>query len=278
MNATATETRTGELRYRALVEQAASISAPDHFASVRPTLPALRYRAAHRPGIEPRMDVYLPGANATGASVVLVHGGGFVVGSRGMKPMRFLASRLVNDGIAVASIDYRMIFRGGRLGEALSDVRTAFSFFRERARSFDLDPERVSLVGLSAGGTLAMLAASMEPEVSRLVCCFGLYELDHLRGPLASILPSLIFRTPSHDVWSARSPRGARQPEMPTLLLHGGDDGLVPVEQAERLASHRVALGLPTELVIYPLAPHAFFNRPCAAADLAADAIALHVR
>jgi len=49
---------------------------------------------------------------------------------------------------------------------------------------------------------------------------------------------------------------------VPTLLLHGTLDDLVPVEQAHRLADHRRSLGLPTRLVVYEGAPHGFFNLP----------------
>ena len=112
---------------------------------------------------------------------------------------------------------------------------------------------------------------------SRSWCAFGLYEIDHLRGP-AGLLPRLLFGTADRAAWIERSPRFAPQPAAPTLLLHGTDDGLVPVEQARRLAAHRDALGLPTRLVVYPGAPHGFFNLPLPVADAGAQEIVDHVR
>ena len=88
---------------------------------VPPTEPDVRYRAHVAPGIEPHADIYVP-ATCSGASVVLVHGGAFVIGSRRGKPIRYLASRLYAAGIAVCAIDYRLIFRGGRIDEAVTDV------------------------------------------------------------------------------------------------------------------------------------------------------------
>ena len=88
--------------------------------------------------------------------------------------------------------------------------------------------------------------------------CFGVYDLDEL-PPIAV---RLLTRTSDRTVWRASSPRAVRQPEAPLLLLHGGVDRLVPARQAERLAEHRSALGLPTRLVIYPDAPHGFFSTP----------------
>lgn len=270
----------GRLRYRALVDALWSLRGGGFFEEVTPTERAVRYRATRTRGVEPLADVYLPRErDRTGASVVLVHGGGFVVGSRSMLPMRYLASSLVTAGVAVCAVDYRMIFRGGRLEEAMDDVRAAFGFWREHARRHELDPARASLAGLSAGATLSMLvAASLEQgAIHRLVCGFGLYELGHLEGPLASVVPRLLFRSPDRERWSARSPRGSTQPQVPTLLLHGTEDGLVPVEQAHRLAAHRESLGLPTKLVIYPGAPHGFFNTATFAGPGAQEIIE-HVR
>ncbi|HEY4059399.1 MAG TPA: alpha/beta hydrolase [Kofleriaceae bacterium] len=233
------------------------------------------YRAHDRRGIAPRADLYLP-PHPNGASVVLVHGGGFFIGSRRMKPMRLLASRLCTAGVAVCVVDYRLIFRGGRLEQALDDVCDAFELWRDLTPTLGLDPRAISLVGLSAGATLAMLAASrLEP--SRLVCCFGLYDVENVSGPVARLWHRLVFNTASRADWHDRSPRGARQPTAPTLLLHGSADGLIHVDQAKRLAAHRESIGLPTRLVIYPGAPHGFFNLSCAASDAGAREIIGHV-
>lgn len=265
------------LRWGAVVGALRSLRGRPAATPVAPTHLAIPYREAHPRGIAPLADVYLP-PRPTGASVVLVHGGAFVLGSRRMKPMRFLAARLSEAGIAACAIDYRMIFRGGRLDEAVADVGDALAFWRARTAPLGLDPHAVSMVGLSAGGALALLAAARcEPgALAGLVCCFGLYEVDHLRGP-AGLLPRLMFGTRDRAAWRARSPAHVTQPAVPTLLLHGSDDGLVPVAQAERLAARREAAGLPTRLVVYPGAPHGFFNMAGAAADDGVRDIVDHV-
>ena len=257
------------LRYGAVLSSLASLRGDPAIAELRPTQAALRYRAGRdRFGaIAPLADIYEP-ARPTGASAMLVHGGGFVIGSRRMKPMRYLAARLVDAGVTVCAIDYRMIFRGGRLAEATADVRDAFAFWRARAP----DPHKVSLVGTSAGATLAMLAASQLDGVASVCAAFGLYEVDHLKGP-ARLLPRMLFGTADRAAWSL-----AHHPAAPALLLHGDDDGLVPVAQAERLAERRDALGLSTRLVVYPGVPHGFFNLPIPAADAGAAEIIAFVR
>ena len=242
-----------------------------------PTHAAVRYRDdVPRPGaVAPLADIYLP-PRPIGASAVLVHGGAFVAGSRRMKPMRYLAARLHAAGIAVCAIDYRMIFRGGRLEEATADVHDAFAFWFRTTASLGLDLRRVSMVGLSAGATLALLAAPRIPagRLARLAACFGLYDAEHLRG-LRALLPRLLFRTNDRAAW--RLPHSAPQTATPTLLLHGAADGLVPVDQARRLAALRESLELPTRLVVYDGAPHGFFNVPVPAAAAAVREIIDHV-
>lgn len=239
-------------RYGELVRSLRSLRGDPVTVPVTPTVSGVAYR----PG-GPLADIYVP--EGARASVVLVHGGAFVIGSRRMKPMRYLAAQLTAAKLAVFAIDYRMIFRGGRLSEATEDVVDAFAFWAAQAPSFGLDPARISMVGLSAGATLSLLAGSRCDGLAGLVSCFGLYEVDHLQG-LASLFPRLLFATADRAAWTARSPRHAAQPAAPTLLLHGTEDDLVPVVQAQRLAAHRESLGLPTRLVIYDAAPHGFFN------------------
>jgi acetyl esterase/lipase len=262
---------------RAVVRTLRTLAAPDHFEAIAPCEVGVPFRALRGRGITPLMDIYRPRDPRSSASVVLVHGGGFVIGSRRMKAMRFLSSRLVAAGLTVASVDYRLIFRGGGLTEALDDVSAGIDFWRSRAPREGLDPERISLVGLSAGGALAYLAAAQEPTVHRLACCFGAYEVDQIEGPLGRVLPPLLFRTPDRAAWASRSPRHAAQPTIPTLLLHGTDDDLIPVQQAERLAATRESLGLPTRVVVYPGAPHGFFNLPVPAAEEGARELIAHV-
>jgi acetyl esterase/lipase len=266
------------LQYGAVVRSLRSLRGKNSITEITPTHAAIPYRTAtsRRRHIAPLADIYVP-PDPTGASVVLVHGGGFVLGSRQMKPMRYLAAQLVGAGVSVFTFDYRMIFRGGRLDEATDDVRAACEFWLGKAPQLGLDAHAASIVGLSAGGTLALLAASRVPELATLTCCFGLYEVDHLRGP-ATLLPRLLFATTDRTAWLTRSPRHVTQPAMSTLLLHGTDDGLVPVDQAHRLAAHRESLGLPTRLVIYDGAPHGFFNVPVPAADAATREIITHVQ
>ena len=91
------------------------LATPPAFEPRLPHAEAERFRSRRARGIAPLADVYLPDGPGPHPSVIIVHGGGFVIGSRRMKPVRYLATRLCAAGYAAAALDYRMIFRGGRL-------------------------------------------------------------------------------------------------------------------------------------------------------------------
>ncbi len=238
------------------------LRAPDRSLDLAPGVPA---------------DLYLPAGEGPHPAALLVHGGAFLIGSRRMKPMRFLADRLSAAGIAVATCDYRLLLRGARhLDDQVADVRAALGGLAAHADALGFDRQRLSAVGLSAGATLTLLAAEASPTpIHHLVSVFALYDLAGLSGPLAGLLGRLLFGTGDAEVWRDASPLARPSPAAPLTLLHGTADGLTPFEQAVRYRDLRAARGLATRLHVYEDAPHGFFN-PCdaLAERAAADVVA----
>jgi acetyl esterase/lipase len=183
------------------------------------------------------------------------------MGSRAMKPMRRITTKLVDAGYAVASVDYRTIGRGGSRSRGVEDVRMALDWWRSEHARFGLDLARVAVVGLSAGATLALLATEdlSEEVVASRISVFGLYDVGELDGLLATAIRGLLLRGGDPR---AMSPRWAISSPAPLTLLHGTADQLVPVQQARQLAMLRRAAGLPVELHVLEGAPHGFFNAP----------------
>lgn len=235
--------------------------APARFPVREPTAPALAYASGPRRGIPPLCDVYLPSRPGPRPSVLLVHGGGFVIGHRRMKPVRLLASRLCEEGYAVCSIDYRLLFRGGGLAEQITDVGEAALFWRSALGRFECDPDRVSMVGLSAGAALMMLhAGQTELRYHKLVSIYGPASFDSVSGRRASLFLSWVMGTRDREVWRQRSPLTHATMDAPLLLIHGTRDELVPVAHAQKLHATRLERGLPTELELVEGMPHGWLN------------------
>ncbi|MFK8002109.1 MAG: alpha/beta hydrolase family protein [Polyangiales bacterium] len=230
------------------------------FDARAPTVEGVRYneRGGRR---APLYDVYLPDSGDRHPSVVLVHGGGFVIGHRKMKPVRLVATRLVEAGFAVCAVDYRLLFRGGGIKEQLEDVEHAGDHWRGSCAELGCDPERVSLAGFSAGAALAMLHAGRTARpYHRLLSMYGPADFSRVEGRRASLLMRLVMGTSDRDTWRAYSPHTFIHTPTPTLLIHGGDDRMVPVSHAHQLQRTRAEAGLPTELEIIEGMRHGFVN------------------
>jgi acetyl esterase/lipase len=103
-------------------------------------------------------DLYMPEGVDTAPVLVAVHGGGWQVGNR--KFYLHWGPFLARHGIAVFAIEYRLTKPGAKAyPDAVRDVRAAVGFIRANAGRYRLDPERIGLVGDSAGAHLSALVA-----------------------------------------------------------------------------------------------------------------------
>src|ERR1700733_3715533 len=109
-------------------------------------------------GVSLRLDASIPDGAGPFSAAIIVHGGGWVRGDRRID-VAPLFQPLTDAGIAWFSIDYRLASDPLRFGIAAYDVEAAIRFVREHAGEYRVDPERIALIGESAGGHLASLAA-----------------------------------------------------------------------------------------------------------------------
>lgn len=249
------------------VRALSSLRGPLGFDAVEPAEAGIAYRPATARGKPARRavaDIYLPeGAAAATPSVVLVHGGGFAVGHRKMKPIKYIAANLVDAGVAVCAIDYRMMFRGGRLGEAVADVEAAVDWWAQRSEVYGCDASQINLCGLSAGATLALLSAPVtERQVRGYVSIFALYDLSALEDPAGRAMARIVVGRGGAERRRACSPIGAPHINRPVFMLHGTDDAVVEIHQARAFAERRQAAGGALRFSEYAGAEHAFFNYP----------------
>ena len=105
-------------------------------------------------------------------AVVWIHGGALIMGSReGRFPWREM---ILTNGYVLVSLDYRLAPQA-KLAEIISDIEDAFDWLRrEGAAKFHIDPERIAVMGGSAGGYLTLVTGHrVEPRPRALVSLFG---------------------------------------------------------------------------------------------------------
>ena len=213
-----------------------------------------------------QLDLYRPtGVDETLPGVVLVHGGSWNKGDRTQIPAvnRYLAAR----GIAVAAIDYRLapehVFPAAR-----DDVLAAADFLRGNPDLL-VDPERIVLMGRSAGGHLALSAGYHQAGFRGVVAYYPPSDMnwswEHPTNPWVVDTPrtlsDFLGGSPADrpDNYRAASPYhfvSADSP--PTLLIHGGRDELVFAEQTRRFADALERAGVPHLYLELPWATHGF--------------------
>jgi acetyl esterase/lipase len=118
----------------------------------------------------PSLTVYLPSKEkATGAGVVILPGGGHRELWMDHEGYR-IAEWLSDHGVAGSIVKYRLAAEPGSTyrveRESLSDVQRAIRMVRSRADEWKVDPQRVGIIGFSAGGNLAAMAATRYDSAS----------------------------------------------------------------------------------------------------------------
>lgn len=110
-----------------------------------------------------RLDFYpAVGADGKGANksplIVFIHGGGWSIGDKAQaaqsKPAHFTAN-----GIAFASVNYRLVPKA-TVEQQAADIAAAIALIRAEAKEFGIDPDRIALMGHSAGAHLAALVTT----------------------------------------------------------------------------------------------------------------------
>lgn len=215
-----------------------------------------------RPGGVPLyMDAAIPDGPGPFPAVVIVHGGGWVRGNRRVD-VAPLFEPLEKARIAWFSIDYQLATDIVHFGSAIEDVRNAVGFIKAHAVEYRVDSDRIALIGESAGGQLAAMAA-LEPRqnsnVRAVVAMYAPTDLVALAST-SELVPQQIRNalhgTPFESLLLARlsqlSPIDNIKPESPPfLLIHGTADRLVPFSQSSAMCDRMKQAGESCEL--YPV-------------------------
>ncbi|CAI0645565.1 unnamed protein product [Colletotrichum noveboracense] len=193
------------------------------------------YTYKHLQGADPiEADVYFKHGNSSSTKPIAIyyHGGNFVVGDKGMISPQYIKVLLDLGFGAVVSPNYRLSPTISAYDGAIEDSKDAFSWVQNdlpvklaNDAGIMLDGERVVTWGHSAGGTLALLMASMPKPPKAILDLFGLkYMEDESFAEPAKIppmdLPDVEFRNKIYEdkppPTSAPPPFGPKRPDVST--------------------------------------------------------------
>lgn len=222
-----------------------------------------------------RLDIYQPPdrSDRLRPAVIAIHGGGWNGGDKGgyhVAKQRWLARQ----GYVIFDIQYRL--SPAHLWPThLVDVKTAIRWVRRHAERFQIDPDQIALIGRSAGGHLALMAAftANDPtyppvgdlpnrdDIQAVVAIYPPTDLLLLQATAVSTLSywlgDTLERNP--DLYCAASPLYVAKPNAPPVLLaHGGCDNLVTPAHSERMHQRLCELGVPSVYLHYPWGRHGF--------------------
>jgi len=220
-----------------------------------------------------QLDIYRPKNLVKPAPLLLfIHGGGWKGGKRSDYLVYLLD--FAKRGYVTATVSYRLL-NDGPYPACAEDIRDAVKWFYRNGETYGYDPDRIALIGGSAGAHLAMLTAygwgdtikdttqaDSIPESRSIKAVVDIYGPFDMTTDYARVHPLVTnFIGASYDVrpelYEEASPaKYLDRDDPPTLILHGTTDKLVPVSQSDTLKARLDRLGVPNEYYRLPLWPH----------------------
>jgi acetyl esterase/lipase len=223
-----------------------------------------------------KLDIYYPlAAPGPMPSVVYLHGGAWVGGDKSEAEDSPEVTELVKRGFLVASINYGLAPRYTIL-EQVENAKCAVRFLRANTSRFGINPDKIGVLGASAGAHLAALIGTTDKsagldevggfsdqssKVNAVVDLYGPSDVRALlQGSPPIVLQGLIGSSdPNSTILDKINPLiyvSAGDP--PFLILQGDKDIVVPPSQSQILYDKLKATGVPATLVVVKNAGHSF--------------------
>ncbi|MEP6737940.1 MAG: alpha/beta hydrolase [Chryseolinea sp.] len=202
--------------------------------------------------------------------IVFLHGGGWKKGNRAdMLPLNIDFAKA---GYITATVSYRF----GPYPQCVEDISDVVNWFYNHGEEYGYDPDRIALVGASAGAHLAMMAGygwkektrgnesadtvSSKHHIKAIVNIFGPVDMTTDFGRNHPTAISFIGKTYAEapELYKEASPlQYVDGNAPPTMIIQGTSDELVPNSQADQLKERLDSLGVPCIDYRFPLWPHA---------------------
>lgn len=235
---------------------------------------------AYDPGT-PTLDLAVPPADLFPGPrpvVVIIHGGGWARGDKADKREKITMEALKARGYAAVSINYALFayrdgpWKGPLTYDAwprnINDIFSVLAWLKRAGPNHRLDPDRVALLGYSAGGHLALLAAygreqvrlrGAIPEealcsVKAVISAYGIHDLK-LFG--TSVVQKGA-KSGEDRVREASPANYLGHGSPPTLVIHGDADQTIPFSAAQDFEARLAAAKCPHALIAVPGGRHGF--------------------
>lgn len=206
-----------------------------------------------------RLDAYVPKNAAAAPALVFFYGGSWTEGRR--RWYRYVGDALASHGVTVVIPDYRK-YPDVRFPAFMHDAARAVAWTRAHAAELHADPQRLFVMGHSAGGQIAALLAADR----RYLAAVGMQPRD-LAGMIGvagaySFLPFVddeaqIFGDDARGRYDSQPINFIDGDEPPMLLLQGADDDEVPASNAQAMAERALAMDGTALLKLYDGVDHA---------------------
>lgn len=230
----------------------------------------------HKDGLALTCDVFRPEAGGHGGAILFMVSGGWYSSWRPPAEMQPIFTPFTAAGFTVVAVRHGSSPRYG-ITDAVSDVRRAVRFVRHHAQRFSVDPDRLGVLGMSAGGHLSLMLGTTGDEGDAAADDPVLTASDRVQAVCAWVAPTdlrpVAWSDPDHDpqyenfpaldmtqeTAAAMSPLLAVTPDdAPALLVAGDQDTLVPIWHSEQIHAALEQAGVETKLVAIAGAGHGF--------------------
>lgn len=210
-----------------------------------------------------QLDAFLPPSSKPVPAVIIVHGGGWEAGDK-VTYVTPLFETLARAGLAWFSIDYRLTPDVVN-EDQIEDVRKAVRFLRAEHRRFNIDPNRIVLLGESASGQLVLQVAAEDAALAGVVSFYGVYDFNAMvsdaspRSLLVRLFRRAVLDDDARALLKRYSPlHSARNAMPPVLLVNGTGERLW--DQARAFQRRLTEIGVRHDLITLHNAPHGLEN------------------